>query len=226
MRLVLVLSALLRLCLCISFSFQGLLPRSWLPALSEGEYKRRAARGTDGESNLVERANSNGQCGESYGPCDAGLCCSIEGYCGKTPGTLFSHCLLSPFTFPHRSPSSQQLTSSDYCNAPDCQTAYGPGCDANKAPSGVNTSSIARTKFGTVLWGGTGVYHCVTNGDVALTFDDGPYIYTSHILDLLDQYKAKATFFIVGINNGMLCRIFRASAGERSKIVKWALDGC
>lgn len=35
---------------------------------------------------------------------------------------------------------------------------------------------------------------------MALTFDDGPYIYTSHILDLLDQYNAKATFFITGNN--------------------------
>ncbi|RHW35837.1 polysaccharide deacetylase family protein [Lysinibacillus yapensis] len=34
---------------------------------------------------------------------------------------------------------------------------------------------------------------------VALTFDDGPHKkYTSEILDLLDQYDAKGTFFIVG----------------------------
>lgn len=37
---------------------------------------------------------------------------------------------------------------------------------------------------------------------MALTFDDGPYIYTSHILDLLAQYNASATFFITGNNNG------------------------
>ncbi|WP_079527620.1 polysaccharide deacetylase family protein [Solibacillus isronensis] len=34
---------------------------------------------------------------------------------------------------------------------------------------------------------------------VALTFDDGPHPkYTSQILDLLEQYEAKGTFFIVG----------------------------
>ena len=34
---------------------------------------------------------------------------------------------------------------------------------------------------------------------VALTFDDGPHpIYTEQILDLLDQYGAKGTFFLVG----------------------------
>jgi peptidoglycan/xylan/chitin deacetylase (PgdA/CDA1 family) len=37
---------------------------------------------------------------------------------------------------------------------------------------------------------------------VALTFDDGPYNYTNHILDLLDSYDAKATFFITGNNIG------------------------
>ncbi|MBQ8508861.1 MAG: polysaccharide deacetylase family protein [Clostridia bacterium] len=34
---------------------------------------------------------------------------------------------------------------------------------------------------------------------IALTFDDGPhYKYTAEILDILDEYGAKATFFVVG----------------------------
>ena len=33
---------------------------------------------------------------------------------------------------------------------------------------------------------------------VYLTFDDGPSIYTDEILDILDQYHVKATFFVVG----------------------------
>lgn len=32
--------------------------------------------------------------------------------------------------------------------------------------------------------------------DVAFTFDDGPYTYTSDLLDKLKVYNAKATFFI------------------------------
>jgi peptidoglycan/xylan/chitin deacetylase (PgdA/CDA1 family) len=44
------------------------------------------------------------------------------------------------------------------------------------------------------------IEHCTVPGVVALTFDDGPFIYTSHILDLLDEYGAKATFFINGDN--------------------------
>ncbi|KAK2626904.1 hypothetical protein QTJ16_004079 [Diplocarpon rosae] len=92
--------------------------------------------------------------------------------------------------------------SMDYCNAPDCQFEYGPACDANKIPSGTNTSSIPRTQIGSVLYGSDGIYDCKMVGDMALTFDDGPFIYTSHILDLLDKYNAKATFFITGNNNG------------------------
>jgi peptidoglycan/xylan/chitin deacetylase (PgdA/CDA1 family) len=37
---------------------------------------------------------------------------------------------------------------------------------------------------------------------MALTFDDGPYVYTSHILDVLKQYNVKATFFVTGNNLG------------------------
>lgn len=33
---------------------------------------------------------------------------------------------------------------------------------------------------------------------VYLTFDDGPSIYTEEILDILDRYQVKATFFVVG----------------------------
>ena len=36
---------------------------------------------------------------------------------------------------------------------------------------------------------------------IALTFDDGPHPrYTPQILDVLDQYGIKATFFVVGVN--------------------------
>ncbi|MCL2576525.1 MAG: polysaccharide deacetylase family protein [Defluviitaleaceae bacterium] len=37
-----------------------------------------------------------------------------------------------------------------------------------------------------------------SRGMVALTFDDGPSPYTDKILDLLEQYDGRATFFVVG----------------------------
>jgi peptidoglycan N-acetylglucosamine deacetylase A, putative len=36
------------------------------------------------------------------------------------------------------------------------------------------------------------------NKVIALTFDDGPGPYTAHLLDILDKYGAKATFFLIG----------------------------
>ncbi|KAI9375207.1 hypothetical protein BJX61DRAFT_193579 [Aspergillus egyptiacus] len=47
---------------------------------------------------------------------------------------------------------------------------------------------------------GTYIHHCYTPGAVALTFDDGPYIYTEELLDTLANYGAKATFFVNGHN--------------------------
>lgn len=44
------------------------------------------------------------------------------------------------------------------------------------------------------------IEHCTVPGVVALTFDDGPYIHTSRVLDFLDEYGAKATFFVNGEN--------------------------
>jgi peptidoglycan/xylan/chitin deacetylase (PgdA/CDA1 family) len=39
-------------------------------------------------------------------------------------------------------------------------------------------------------------------GTIAITFDDGPYIYTDQLLDLFASYNAKATFFVTANNNG------------------------
>ena len=47
------------------------------------------------------------------------------------------------------------------------------------------------------------VYHSHPNGtkQIALTFDDGPHpSQTQRILDILDRYGVKATFFMIGVN--------------------------
>lgn len=69
-------------------------------------------------------------------------------------------------------------------------------------PPGPVTSGVARTKLGSIAYGGVGIEDCVEPGVIALTFDDGPYIYTSQVLDVLEQYNVTATFFISGNNNG------------------------
>ncbi|ORX52143.1 glycoside hydrolase/deacetylase, partial [Piromyces finnis] len=40
------------------------------------------------------------------------------------------------------------------------------------------------------------IYSCQKNNTIALTFDDGPYKYTSELIDLLNTKNIKATFFI------------------------------
>ena len=45
---------------------------------------------------------------------------------------------------------------------------------------------------------------CTVPGTVAMTFDDGPYIYTAQAVDLLNQAGMKATFFLNGANWGSI----------------------
>ncbi|KAL2164484.1 hypothetical protein VTH06DRAFT_3700 [Thermothelomyces fergusii] len=116
-----------------------------------------------------------GRCGPGYGSCVEGECCSFAGWCGR---------------------------GIEYCMAPDCQINYSTGCDANQKPKGVDTSQVSRPKLGRVPYGGAGIYDCENAGEIALTFDDGPYLYTNDLLDILKRYNAKATFFITGTNLG------------------------
>lgn len=46
------------------------------------------------------------------------------------------------------------------------------------------------------------IYACTQPNTIALTFDDGPYIYTSTVLDKLKAAGMKATFFVNGQNWG------------------------
>ncbi len=88
-----------------------------------------------------------------------------------------------------------------FCGGPGCQLSFGPACDGNQTPAGADTSKIPRPTFGNVPYG-VDISHCSVTGKVALTFDDGPYIYTTELLDLLKRNNVRATFFIVGNNGG------------------------
>ncbi|KAJ5559020.1 hypothetical protein N7535_009112 [Penicillium sp. DV-2018c] len=118
--------------------------------------------------------NVDYRCGPKIGKCPVGTCCSAAGFCG---------------------------TSKSHCRSPDCKIDYGK-CDAHKTPSGPPTKEIPRPHLGQVPYGPREIRSCAVPGTVALTFDDGPTRYTGDLLDLLDKYDAKATFFITGINNG------------------------
>ncbi|KAF1911729.1 hypothetical protein BDU57DRAFT_84887 [Ampelomyces quisqualis] len=121
--------------------------------------------------------NAEGRCGPQGGgaSCASGYCCSTQGWCGNT---------------------------NDYCAAPDCQINYGPGCDANKTPYGATTAQDSRSQLGSIQYGGVGIRECLKPKTVAITYDDGPYIYTEQVMDLFKAYNAKATFFVTGNNLG------------------------
>ncbi|WP_135557613.1 polysaccharide deacetylase family protein [Paenibacillus cymbidii] len=54
---------------------------------------------------------------------------------------------------------------------------------------------------------------------IALTFDDGPHpVHTDHILKLLKQYDAKATFFVVGNRAAKYPELVRRAAMEGHEI--------
>ncbi|KAH8901135.1 glycoside hydrolase/deacetylase [Thozetella sp. PMI_491] len=84
----------------------------------------------------------------------------------------------------------------EYCGQ-GCQPAYG-ACSGTGGGGG-GTLNTPRPKFGSVPYGQV-ITACSTPGTIAITFDDGPYIYTSQLLDLLAQYGVKSTFFINGHN--------------------------
>lgn len=65
---------------------------------------------------------------------------------------------------------------------------------------------------------GTILYNCVGTNKVALTFDDGPWIYTGGILDKLKAANMRATFFINGDN-------FDSIYNYNSTVFRFIADG-
>ena len=132
----------------------------------------------------------------------------------------------------------------DYCAAPDCQFLYGPACDANTVPAGASTAGIARPQLGSIPYGGAGIYDCLVPGgqlfprwknilltsvllDIAFTFDDGPYNYTSDLLDKLAVYNASATFMISKFAVSPLWAFTdRAKAGNNLGKGRYAVSFC
>ncbi|KAI2789459.1 Chitin deacetylase [Penicillium oxalicum] len=133
------------------------------------------------------------QCGPDYGSCPSGTCCSSAGR--------------SSFPRELKSGSHRRFgtgfcgTTVAHCRSPDCMIDYGR-CDAHKSPTGPPTKDVLRPHLGRVPYSPQEIRSCTVPGTIALTFDDGPGRYTGDLLDLLDRYDARATFFVTGINNG------------------------
>ncbi|KAL7800326.1 carbohydrate esterase family 4 protein [Trichoderma ceciliae] len=74
-------------------------------------------------------------------------------------------------------------------------------CSVEGRPDGLNTEDWPRPHVGSVPYG-KAIFHCTKPGTVALTFDDGPWKYTEELLDVLEKFGVKATFFLTGRNLG------------------------
>lgn len=88
----------------------------------------------------------------------------------------------------------------------DSTLAYGAVRDENSAPDKDNSQSDVNTDTSLISDESKGNSNDGTGKNagiyakkkVYLTFDDGPSIYTNQILDILDAYHVKATFFVIG----------------------------
>lgn len=80
----------------------------------------------------------------------------------------------------------------------------GPSVDQGPKPEIISqppdTQRGGRPNVSSSVPFGTIISSCTQPGTVALTFDDGPYIYTSAILDVLRSKGVPATFFVNGAN--------------------------
>ena len=124
----------------------------------------------------ASQLSDSATCGPYFGgsTCPNNQCCSIDGYCGNTE---------------------------DYCADPgNCVLGYGR-CDSDATPAGESTVNVSRPLKGPVTYT-EDIIDCVEDSVVALSYDDGPYNYTSELLDILKSYGFQATFFITGNNNG------------------------
>ena len=66
------------------------------------------------------------------------------------------------------------------------------------SPQSILTARPLPTRRETQLPYGKVIDRCIASGTIALAFDDGPYIYTEHVLDLFAEADVHATFFLNG----------------------------
>jgi multisubunit Na+/H+ antiporter MnhC subunit len=72
---------------------------------------------------------------------------------------------------------------------------------SSTVPAPTNDLDLTKRQVSPIPYGLI-ITHCNIPNTVALTFDDGPFIYTGQILDTLSKHGARATFFLNGVNKG------------------------
>ncbi|CAG8814262.1 29321_t:CDS:2, partial [Racocetra persica] len=143
----------------------------------------------------------DGSCGpDSYTRCPDNYCCSQWGYCGNTP----DFCDLDQGCQPDYGICGQISndgtcgpdwgycgSTSEFCDPNQgCQSGYG-FCGLSNDTNPDDGIQVIDT--------------CQNPYTLALTFDDGPRSWTNDLLDKLDEYDIKATFFVNGHNENDYC---------------------
>lgn len=83
-------------------------------------------------------------------------------------------------------------TTAETNDSTDIATSVTPPAEVNQGSSdATDQTDVSNTVTDNI----DGIYKGKT---VYLTFDDGPSVYTGDILDILAEYKVKATFFVIG----------------------------
>jgi peptidoglycan/xylan/chitin deacetylase (PgdA/CDA1 family)/cell division protein FtsB len=85
-------------------------------------------------------------------------------------------------------------------------TKKGSDKAASKKDKAGESKTADKPEDGKVQIASTGIY---AGKKVFLTFDDGPSAYTDEILDILDEYGVKATFFVIGKTDKESKRLYR-----------------
>ncbi|KAI8916387.1 hypothetical protein EDD86DRAFT_222331 [Gorgonomyces haynaldii] len=146
--------------------------------------------------------NPNGQCGQGIGICASGQCCSQYGwcdvgaaYCGAGCQPLYGKCDTSA---KQTVCSTKSVTGSPTPSPTPSPTSDPSGFKITlpAKPKALPTSMPAINANIPVTLYST----CVDPKAWALTFDDGPSPNIPSLLNVLDDLKVKATFFINGQN--------------------------
>ncbi|KAI0846244.1 hypothetical protein F5Y00DRAFT_264786 [Daldinia vernicosa] len=95
---------------------------------------------------------------------------------------------------------ASSLERKSYDNVPPSVLSRGD----SDIPEGKPLFNMSRPHIGDVPYG-QAIFSCSKPGQIALTFDDGPFYWTNHVLDQLDGLNIKGTFFITG-NSPVLSR--------------------
>ena len=104
---------------------------------------------------------------------------------------------LAAFAVPARAVSASAPVSVSSRSAISTLSSAAPSSSgASFAPASSHAASEPDSRPGSAASGPVG-----THRTVYLTFDDGPSTLTVPLLDVLDRYHVRATFFVVGVND-------------------------